>query len=78
MPPGHKLKQLPAVSVGSWQPRSFFLSDFELFLTKWLSQNFYRIGLGGKGERMGGKLAYLFWLLIDEQKFLIFNQISPF
>jgi hypothetical protein len=35
--------------MGLRQPHSFYYLMFELFLTKWLSQNFYQMGLGKKG-----------------------------
>ena len=49
MPLGHNLKHLPMGSGGLYQSRSFCHLVFELFLIRWLSQYFYRMGLGKKG-----------------------------
>ena len=59
-------------------PKFLCYLTFELFLTKWLSQNFYLLHLGKKG--MGGGLVALRCFLNlkkNEIELLISNQMSP-
>ena len=62
---------------GLCRPRSFCYMIIELFLTKWVPQNFYRVHSGKKGVEGGPLPSDRFRLLKSELELSISNWLSP-